>query len=100
MNDDPRRTLALLDELEELQFDDQSFALLHHFQNHTIAEHRRYCEMQVQNDARFQVNGTNSMVQRRLAMILDAYKGGSFSGGTKVFEALARAVLLELPVAG
>lgn len=99
MNDDPRRTLDLLDELEKLEFDDHAFAPLHHFQNHTIATHRRYCESQARYGARFHVNGTNCMVQRRLEMVLGAYKGGGFSGGAKVFEILAQAASLELPVA-
>ena len=94
----PQRTLDLLDELEALGFDDSAFAKLHHFRlmgvSDTIQKHRDYCK--TQNNLRS--NDSNEEVQRRLQMVLKAYKAGGFSScRPEVFMALAEAAFVELP---
>jgi hypothetical protein len=97
MNTDPRRTLDLLDALHLLGFNEQAFALLHH-RHGTIVAHRQYCE----NVTHFVENLNNARVQRRLEIVLDAYRGGGFtSGSPDVFSRLADASVVEVPfVAG
>ncbi len=95
-----QRTLDLLAELEKLGFDDSAFAALHHFRStrgteDTIEAHRRYCESHIT----LRPGGTNDKVQRRLALVLDAYvRGGFKSGRREVFLALANAAVQEIPV--
>ncbi|HWH83286.1 MAG TPA: hypothetical protein VNU71_13735 [Burkholderiaceae bacterium] len=100
MNDfaDPAQTLRLLNELEGLGFADEAFATLHHFTKpERIANHRRYCEALVDEQATFQTS-TNKLVQRRLVMVLAMYRAGQFaSNDPGVFVCLAQAALLEVP---
>jgi len=93
-----KRTIELLDELEALGFDDQAFGHLHHFRAtrgvyDTIAAHRRYAE----KTAEFRKGGTNEKVQRRLELVLNAYKAGPFTRSKPVFLALAQAAVDEIP---
>jgi hypothetical protein len=95
-----QRTLDLLTALEKLGFEDSAFATLHHFRStrgteDTIEAHRKYCESHLS----LRQDGTNEKVQRRLALVLDAYLGGGFKSGRKeIFLALAEAAVLEIPV--
>jgi hypothetical protein len=96
----PERTIELLDQLEALGFDDQAFARLHHFRlkgrRPTISAHRLYCDA----TSSFQDAGENELVQRRLELVLKAYRSGVFkSGRPEVFGALADAAFHELPPA-
>jgi hypothetical protein len=95
---DPSRTLAFLQELESLGFRDDAFAVLHHFKEpETIANHRRYCEMLVEETSTFRTN-SNRLVQRRLEMVLAMYKAAKFtSEASEVFVHLARATVVGLP---
>ena len=98
---DPKRTIELLGELEKLGFNDWAFARLHHFRINgkraTIHAHRKYCE----GIASFQGGGENEVVQRRLELVIDAYRKGGFqSGRSDVFAALADASFHELPPPG
>jgi hypothetical protein len=92
---DPKETVRLLDELEPLGFTDHAFHALHHFGNDaTIRRHRAYCE---DHDS-FRADGNNELVQKRLRMVLAAYKAGGFrSGKPEVFVALAEATFREIP---
>lgn len=97
---EPTNTLLLLDRLESLGFDDAAFAALHHFRNAgrnaRISGHRRYCE----KTRRFEHDGENCRVQRRLKLVLAAYVLGGFeSGQSAVFRALADAAFAEIPTA-
>ena len=50
-----------------------------------------------EEDERFRTN-SNRLVQRRLELVLNAYRAGNFTNRTPaVFEHLARAALVELP---
>lgn len=94
----PKRSLELLDQLEELGFNDEAFARLHHFRlknrRDYISAHRRYCE----KITSFKDDGENEGVQRRLARVLHAYRAGSFkSNDPRVFAALADAAFYEIP---
>lgn len=91
-----KRTIELLDELEKLGFNDPAFGHLHHFQvtrgvYDTISAHRRYVEKHGF------VRGTNEKVQRRLELVLNAYRAGPFKRGAPVFLALAQAAVEEIP---
>lgn len=93
-----KRTIELLDELKAVGFDDHAFGHLHHFRAtrgiyDTISAHRRYAEKTEQ----FREGGTNEKVQRRLELVLNAYKAGPFKRGTPVFMALAQAAVDEIP---
>ncbi len=91
---DPRRTVQLLDELQTLGLTDSAFAIVHHFDNETIERHRHYCL----RTTRFEPNGTNELVQRRLELVLRSYRGGGFaSGRAAVFAALCEAAVAEIP---
>jgi hypothetical protein len=97
----PKRTIDLLDLLNVLGFDDQAFARLHHFRlkgrKPTISDHRHYCEAITS----FQGDGENELVQRRLELVLNAYRAGGFeSRRPEVFGALAEAAFYELPPHG
>src|SRR6202035_2390436 len=85
----------------KLGFNDWAFARLHHFRINgkraTIHAHRKYCE----GIASFQGGGENEVVQRRLELVIDAYRKGGFqSGRSDVFAALADASFHELPPPG
>jgi uracil-DNA glycosylase len=94
MEVDPKRTLALLDELQKLGFNDEAFWRLHHFRREgrraTIAPHRAYCE----KISAFRPDGTNERVQRRLAFVLKTYRE---PGNTKNFIMLADAAFDKIP---
>lgn len=90
------RTIELLDELQGLGFTDHAFGHLHHFRAtrgvyDTIDAHRKYVMKHTF------VRGTNEKVQRRLELVLNAYKSGSFKRGAPVFLALAQAAVEEIP---
>ena len=94
---DPKTTILLLDELEELGFTSDAFAALHHFKEKgradTIAEHRAYC---IETDS-FQDGSANARIQQRLKLVLTAYQLGGFqSGKTEVFRCLAEAAYAEI----
>jgi hypothetical protein len=93
-----QRTIQLLDELEALGFNDHAFGHLHHFRAtrgvyDTIAAHRRYAE----KTQEFRKGGTNEKVQRRLELVLNAYKAGPFTRRAPVFLALSQAAVEEIP---
>jgi hypothetical protein len=97
---DPKRTIELLDELEKLGFNDWAFGRLHHFRTNgkrvTIEEHRKHCE----GIGSFQ-NGDDEVVQRRLELVIGAYRRGGFrSGRSEVLAALGDASFHELPPPG
>jgi hypothetical protein len=93
MEVDPKRTLALLDELQRLGFNDEAFWRLHHFRRRTretIGRHRAYCE----KTSAFLPDGTNERVQRRLAFVLETYRE---PGNTKNLIMLADAAFDKIP---
>jgi hypothetical protein len=96
---DPARTLYLLQQLEGLGMSDSAFSVLHHFSKpESIASHRNYCQVLVDEGARFRT-ANNPRVQKRLEMVLSMYKAGGFTSSSHgVFEHLAKAAALELPV--
>lgn len=75
---DPERTIELLDRLEPLGYDNAVHKMLHHKPDDTIKTHRRYCRRGVKT---FQPDSNNHRFQRRLALVLGAYEGGSFEPG-------------------
>ena len=94
----PQRTLQLLDELQSLGFDDEAFSRLHHFRlkgrKDNIEAHRRY----VVERGNLIDGDSNDEVQRRLEIVLNAYRGGGFASGSPfVFAYLADAAFAELP---
>jgi hypothetical protein len=98
MPNDPKRSIELLGMLGELGFTDTALSHLHHRrlngQSVTIERHLRYCE----GIGSFHNDGANALVQRRLEIVLMAYKAGGFkTGREEVFVALADAAFYELP---
>lgn len=94
----PHRTIELLNELQRLGFDDGAFSRLHHFRlkgrRDTIEAHRKY----VVERGELRDGDSNEELQRRLEMVLKAYRGAGFTSGSPfVFAALAEATFLELP---
>jgi hypothetical protein len=94
---DPDTTVKLLDELEDLGFNNDAFATLYHFKEKgradTIAEHRAYCI----KAAPFQDGSLNARIQQRLSLVLNAYKHGGFkSRKAEVFRCLAEAAYNEI----
>lgn len=94
-----KRTIELLDELQREGFGDSAFGLLHHFlvtrgKMDTIARHRKYCSERES----LRAGGTNEKVQKRLQLVLNAYRAGPFRGGAPVFEKLAEAAAREIPL--
>lgn len=94
----PKKSLELLRMLTELGFTDEAFSQLHHFRlknrKALISAHRHYCK-KIES---FQGDGENQRVQRRLELVLGAYRGGGFrSGAPRVFTSLADAAFHELP---
>ena len=94
---DPKTTVLLLDELEELGFHNDAFAALHHFKEKgradNIAEHRAFC---IETDG-FEDESANARIQQRLTLVLTAYKLGGFqSGKPEVFRCLAEAAYNEI----
>jgi hypothetical protein len=95
---DPKHSLALLDELEALGFDDEAFGRLHHYRAKErmarIQAHREYCA----RIEAFHEDGENERVQRRLERVLRAYRAGGFeSRSAPIFVALADAAYHDLP---
>jgi hypothetical protein len=91
----PKRTLALLDTLEKLGFNEEAFRRLHHQgtkrpREATITRHRAYCE----TTSEFQPDGTNARVQQRLVFVLETYRKPD---NTRNFIALAEASVREIP---
>ena len=94
----PKKSLELLDNLVALGFTDSAFARLHHFRlkgrRARISGHRKYCK-RIES---FHGDGQNERVQRRLKLVLSAYRRGGFhSADQRVFEALADASFYEIP---
>ncbi len=94
----PKKSLEMLRALTELGFTDEAFTQLHHYrlknQKALISSHRDYCEKRES----FQDDGQNERVQRRLELVLTAYRAGGFrSKDARVFAALADAAFYELP---
>lgn len=99
---DPKRTLELLNELQELGLSNEAFAQLHHFilrdKAETIASFRAYCEKRCKNNSAFKPNGTNELVHQRLALVLERYRErGLPPGNSKVLIALAKDAFREIP---
>ncbi len=70
---DPKITLPILTELENLGLDDDRFQRLHHRGKKTsIKAHRKYC----QKTERFLPGGTNEQTARRLASCLELRRAG------------------------
>jgi hypothetical protein len=96
----PQRTIELLDQLEELDFTDATFGLVHHLtrkgtKRETIKGMRKYCET---GPADFPPDGSNDRRKRRLEFILHSYRSFSLPpGNTAVFNALAEAAYLGVP---
>jgi hypothetical protein len=93
---DTNTTILLLDELEELGFNNDAFAALHHFKEKgradNIAEYRAFC---IETDS-FQDGSANARIQQRLKLVLTAYQLGGFqSGKPEVFRCLAEAAYNE-----
>lgn len=93
----PQRTLDLLEELQRLGFDDEAFWRLHHFRlkdrKDTIQEHADY----VRKQTTLRDNDSNEEVQRRLELVLHAYRQGGFTSGRReVFAGLADAAFFEI----
>jgi hypothetical protein len=58
-----------------------------------------YRRKQADAGSSFQYGGPNTLVQRRLEVVLGAYEGGGFSDGSpELFRLLADAALLEVPM--
>ena len=97
----PKRTLELLDELNELGFNDEAFWRLHHFRHRkkeTIASFRSYCEKLCEKNSAFMPAGTNERVHERLALVLKTYRErGLPPGQTKVLIDLADTAFVEIP---
>jgi hypothetical protein len=94
----PSCAVALLDELQTAGFTDECFKTVHHFgAKATIQAYHDYCRAKISN---FQNDGTNERVCKRLALIRNAYKAAPFSAPAKpgIFEALAAAARLEIPI--
>ena len=89
----PIVTVELLDRLVTLGFTDENFAIVHHFEGEPIERHRKYC---VDHAGKFQSEGTNGAVQRRLRIILCSYVFGGFSR-PEAFDSLAHAAVAEVP---
>lgn len=81
-----------------LGFDDGAFALLHHFRAEGREEGITRASSYCLRTGSFRTDGENERLQRRLALVLDAYRGGGFqTGRPEVFAALAEAAWLEIP---
>lgn len=98
--EDPQGTLELLDKLVGLGFDDEAFWRVHHWREkgdrETIRHHADYCR----GRSSFRTEA-NPLVQRRLRLVLDAYRKGGFSSRRpEVFTYLAEAAYAELPPEG
>jgi hypothetical protein len=97
----PAETLRLLDELQSIGLDNQSFSILHHVENESLKKYRSYCTKQLAAGSKFLQNASNEHAQRRLAMVLGAFRGGDFPTGVPaVLECLARAAVAALPIRG
>lgn len=92
----PDRTIVLLERLVAAGFTDADFRIVHHMPANTIQAHFNYCAKQ---KAFSRANTNNAKVRERLALIFGSYFGGGFAMPAKpgVFEALARAAVIEIP---
>jgi hypothetical protein len=94
----PSSAIALLKELQRDGFTEGSFRMIHHFgAKATIQAYYDYCLDKVTT---FQDDGTNERVCKRLALVHNAFKAAQFTAPAKpgIFEALAMAALLEVPI--
>ena len=94
----PKESIQLLGDLVELGFTNEAFSHLHHFRlkdrNAYISAHLAYCE----KTESFRDNEENERVQRRLRLVLNAYRAGGFvSRDPSVFVALADAAFYDIP---
>jgi hypothetical protein len=99
MNTNPWRTLELLAALIPLGFDDRAFTLIHHMKSVSIADHWHWCKERTDKGTRFHEGSKNTVVQKRLEIVLAAFRGGSFMTPAveNVFCRLAEAAALEIP---
>lgn len=91
---DPKRTVALLDQLVAMGFPDEAFQRLHHMGSRvTILVHRAYCEKR----STFQKDSTNARVELRLEFVFRKYRAGSFPPGrVEIFKRFADEAVAEL----
>ena len=93
---DPKKTIALLTELEKLGFTDEAFWRVHHFrekqERHPITTHRSYC---AKTDS-FEDDGNNERVQIRRKIVLEHYRL-YHTGNPAVFPELADAAYCLVP---
>jgi hypothetical protein len=94
VNNMPKRTIELLDQLCALGFSDDDFRVVHHMAGATIKTHRHYC----QGVSTFKPADTNGKVRERLERILVSFNAGRFSKPAKpsVFRGLAQAAVAEI----
>jgi hypothetical protein len=95
---DTMQTLALLDKLTNLGFNDEAFWRLHHFRQQnkkeSIASFRRYCK----KTSTFRREGPNGRVHERLVFVLNKYREHYLPHGqTNIFIGLAEAAFDEIP---
>jgi hypothetical protein len=95
---DPQEALKLLNQLQELGFDDSAFGRLHQNQDmkpprwEPIESFRRYCE----KTHKFRADQNNARVTRRLERVLQKYLAkGSRSAAD--FLKLAEDAYIEIP---
>jgi hypothetical protein len=94
------RTVHLLDELMRLagEWAAVVFEIIHHHHRDrkiTIDKHREYAASGVE----FRSDGTNLDVERRLEIVIGAWKAGGFTNA-KVWPLLAQAAVIEVPMKG
>jgi hypothetical protein len=103
-NIDPKRTIELLGELEQLGFGDNAFQRLHHFwqhsesnpqRHHKIGAHRGHCAELAQRGSRFHIGGNNARTQHRLEIVLACYR--RYRSDTAAFPHLADASVDSIP---
>lgn len=90
MNTDPKKTLALLDDLGALGFTDEDLQVVHHTAGVTIDSHKQYCLQ----TSRFRPGSSNARVQARRAFVLQELRASSADA-----NGMAMATLLDQAIA-
>ena len=91
----PVRTVGLLRVLQRAGFNDDAFHIVHHFsESESIESHIKYCLIRT----KFQPNGNNEIVQKRLEYVLDKFLNlGETVTSAVVFAKLAHESAVTYP---
>ncbi|MFZ2724779.1 MAG: hypothetical protein WAX77_00845 [Methylococcaceae bacterium] len=97
---DPKHTIVLIKKLLSYGFTNKAFVIIHHDTHKDNDESRLKAHLDhCAKITKFDTDGKNADVQKRLEIILNAFESGNFSKANEdIFIHLANAAIIEIPL--